>query len=83
MLLVLAVGVGVFVDKLIDYTELSREKEQLEQQKESYEQQIEELTYRLNSPVDYDDIIRIAREKLGLAFPEDSVYYSEQGGNAD
>ena len=78
MLLILIVSAGVFITKMIDFTELSREKEQLQNEKEYYEEQIEELTYRLNSPIDYDDIIRIAREKLGLAFPDETVYYSEQ-----
>ena len=81
MLLILVVSAGVFLMKLIDYTELVRQKEALEQQKEQYIQEIEELTYRLDSPIDYEDIIRLAREKLGLAFPDETVYYSEQSGN--
>jgi cell division protein FtsB len=81
MLLILVVSAGVFLIKLIDYTELMRQKEVLEQQKEQYIQEIEELNYRLDSPIDYEDIIRLAREKLGLAFPDETVYYSEQNGN--
>ena len=80
MLLILVVSAGVFLIKLIDYTELMRQKEVLEQQKEQYIQEIEELNYRLDSPIDYEDIIRLAREKLGLAFPDETVYYSEQTG---
>ncbi|MBQ7337759.1 MAG: septum formation initiator family protein [Clostridia bacterium] len=78
MLLILIVSAGVFVVRMIDYAELSRQREQLKAEKAQYEQTIEELNYRLNSPIDYDDIIRIAREKLGLAFPDETVYYSEQ-----
>ncbi|MBQ8719263.1 MAG: septum formation initiator family protein [Clostridia bacterium] len=81
MLLILVVSAGVFLFKMIDYTELLREKEQLQDQKQQYEQQIEELNYRLGSPIDYEDIIRLAREKLGLAFPDETVYYSEKSGN--
>ena len=44
MLLILVVSAGVFLMKLIDYTELVRQKEALEQQKEQYIQEIEELT---------------------------------------
>ena len=58
MLLILVVSAGVFLMKLIDYTELVRQKEALEQQKEQYIQEIEELTYRLDSPIDYEDIRR-------------------------
>lgn len=81
MLLILVVSAGVFLMKMIDYTELMRQKDVLQEQKEQYEQQIEELTYRLDSPIDYEDIVRLAREKLGLAFPDETVYYSEQNGN--
>ncbi len=77
MLLILFVSVGVFITKLVTYSELSRERENLQQQKAQYEERLDELTHRLNSAVDYDDIVRIAREKLGLAFPDDTVYYSE------
>ena len=83
MLLILLVSAGVFITKLITFAELSRERDQLQEQKEQYEHQIAELTYRLNSPIDYDDIVRIAREKLGLAFPDDTVYYSETDDKAN
>ncbi len=83
MLLILVVSAGVFIVKMVDYTELIREREQLQEQKEQYEQTIEELSYRLTSPIDYEDIIRIAREKLGLAFPDETVYYSEQNRQSD
>lgn len=83
VVLILVVSLGVFVDRMIHYSELARQKEQLQWQKDAYEQKIDEFNYRLNSPVDYQDIIRIAREKLGLAFPEDNIYYGEQGSAAD
>lgn len=78
MLIVIAVSLGVFISGMIDYATLTEEKARLEKQKESYEAKIDELNYRLNSPIDYDDIVRIAREKLNLAFPDDTVFYNEQ-----
>ena len=33
----------------------------------------------MNDTIDYDDIIRIARETFNLAFPDDTVIYSGQG----
>ena len=78
MLLIILVSACVFIVKMVDYAELIREKEQLEDKKAEIEQTIEELNYRLTSPIDYEDIIRIAREQLGLAFPDETVYYSEQ-----
>jgi cell division protein FtsL len=78
MLLILTVSAGVFISKMISYAELTRELEQLESEKEYYEEQIAELNYRINSPIDYEDIVRIAREKLNLAFPDETVFYNEQ-----
>ena len=69
MLLILVVCAGVFLFKMIDYTELMRQKGQLQEQKEQYEQKIEELTYRLNSPIDYDDNKQITWKKYGETVP--------------
>jgi cell division protein FtsL len=79
MLLIILISACVFIVKMVDYAELVREKEQLEEKKAEMEQAIDELNYRLNSPINYEDIVRIAREKLGLAFPDETVYYNEQG----
>ena len=78
MLLILVVSAGVFISKMISYAELSRELERLENEKEYYEEQIAELNYRISSPIDYEDIVRIAREKLNLAFPDEMLFYNEQ-----
>jgi cell division protein FtsL len=78
MLLVLTVSVGVFISKMISYAQLTRELERLENEKMAFEEQIAQLNYRINSPIDYEDIVRIAREKLNLAFPDETVFYNEQ-----
>ena len=35
------------------------------------------LTELLSSPVDYDYIVRVAREKLGLHLPDEIIYYND------
>ncbi len=75
LLLILVISVAVFASRMIDYHRLSEQKDQLEKEKQKYEQQIEKMEHYLNGSIDYEDIIRIAREKYNLAFPDDTVIY--------
>ena len=75
--ILLAVSIGMFVTSLMKYSELQREKEALEQKVEEYENEIERLEYLIDCPVDYDYIVRIAREKLNLYLPDDIIYYND------
>ena len=75
--ILLVVSIGMFVTSLMKYSELQRQKEALEQKVEEYEADIEELEYLIDCPVDYDYIVRIAREKLNLYLPDDIIYYND------
>lgn len=78
LLLVLIISsLGLFVTGLMKYDELQREKEALQREKEALELEIEELQYLIDCPVDYDYIIRVAREKLGLHMPDEIIYYTD------
>ena len=79
LLLILILAVVVFASRMVTYHQLSQQKDQLLDQKEAYEEQIKRAEYDMNDTIDYDDIIRIAREKFNLAFPDDTVIYSGQG----
>ena len=70
-------SIAIFATGLIKYSELQKEKEALELKLEEYENAIEELEYLLDSPVDYDYIVRIAREKLGLHLPDEIIYHND------
>ena len=37
----------------------------------------DELEYLIESPIDYDYIVRVAREKLVLHLPDEIVYYND------
>lgn len=73
----LIASVTVFVTGLMKYSELQKEKEALEQKVEEYENEVEYLEYLLDCPVDYDYIVRMAREKLGLHLPDEIIYYND------
>ncbi len=75
--ILLVVSIGMFVTSLMKYSELQREKEALEEKVEEYENEIERLEYLIDCPVDYDYIVRIAREKLNLYLPDDIIYYND------
>ncbi len=73
----LIASTALFVTGLIRYSELMKERDALVQKVEEYEKNIEELEYLLDSPVDYDYIVRMAREKLGLHLPDEIIYYND------
>ena len=44
---------------------------------EQLNDEIEELQYLLDAPLDDAYKIRIAREKLGMCFPDEIIFYTE------
>lgn len=76
----LIVSLTAFVTGLMRYSELKREKDVLEAKVEEYEAEKEELEYLINSPVDYEYIIRVAKEKLNLFLPDEIIYHNDSNG---
>lgn len=74
------VSVTAFVTGIMKYNELQREKDALEDKVDEYEAEIEELEYLINSPVDYDYIIKVAKEKLNLLLPDEIIYHNDSNG---
>ena len=77
---VLIASLAAFVTGLMRYSELQREKAALENKVEQYEAEIEELEYLIDSPVDYEYIIRVAKEKLNLFLPDEKIYHNDSNG---
>ena len=61
---------------IMQYNQKMQEAEQLEKEKEVLEEQVEQMRYRLDSPLDDEYVARVAREKLGLCFPEEIIFYN-------
>lgn len=57
--------------------ELKRDIELMEQAYAENLELIKQLKEDLNSPIDRDYIIRIARQKLGLCMPNEIVFYND------
>lgn len=82
LVLILMVSSGVFISRMATYMQLIEQKKQLEEQKQDYESTIEEMKHHLSGAIDYEDIVRIAREKFNLAFPDEIVFENGDGGGS-
>lgn len=80
LVLLLIASVSAFVTGLMKYSELQRQKDVLEEKVEEYEAEVEKLEYLIDCPVDYDYIIRIAKEKLNLYLPDEIIYHNDSNG---
>ncbi len=77
LIVLVGLTVTLLATRLMEYNRLREERRQLERQMEQTQESIDELQYLLDAPVDRDYIIRVAREKLGLNFPDETVYFND------
>ena len=82
LLLILVISLAVFASRAVSYHQFKREQERLLKEKEKYEEQIARAEYHTDGAINYEDIVRIAREKFHLAFPDDTLIYSGQGSQS-
>jgi len=72
------VSIGVFANSIMRYNELLEEQQELEKKLSSYQEMKEELAELLDSEQDPEYIIKIAKEQLGLYFPDEEIYYNDR-----
>ena len=77
LIVLVGLTVTLLATRLMEYNRLREEKQQLQLRIEQKQENIDELQYLLDAPVDREYIIRVAREKLGLNFPDEIVYYND------
>jgi cell division protein FtsB len=58
------------------YNEAMEKKEEKEAYVTELKNEIQRLEYMLDAPLDDEFKIRIAREKLGMCFPDEIIFYS-------
>lgn len=63
----------------VDITSYQNRLDDLTRQCEEQEIENQQLGARIEEGADYDYVIRTAREKLGLIFPEEQVFYNASG----
>ena len=76
IVLLLLVSVTIAVLNLMRLNQIQNEAIRLALEKQEIQYRVDELKYRLNSPIDDAYIERVAREKLGLYFPDEIVYFN-------
>ena len=77
LILFLVFAVVFFLWSLMKYNKIMEDKKEDEAYIEQLNDEIEQLEYLVDAPLDDAYKIRIAREKLGMCFPDEIVFYSE------
>ncbi|MBE6546994.1 MAG: hypothetical protein E7668_06100 [Ruminococcaceae bacterium] len=77
LVLLFVFAVIFFLWSLMKYNKIMEEKAENEAYIEQLNDEIEELQYMLDAPLDDAFKIRIAREKLGMCFPDEIIFHTE------
>lgn len=75
VVIMLISSVFVFASRLMKYNELKQEKEKLQEQIQQHQDDINKLNRDIVAPMDDEYIIKVAREKLNLYFPDETIFY--------
>ena len=76
LIVMLVLSLTYFLTYLMRTNQLLQETDRMEGEIGELEENVEELRYLIDSPVDDAYIIRVAREKLGLVFPDEEIFYN-------
>lgn len=66
-----------FLWSLMQYNEAEEKKQEKEAYVIELKNEIQKLEYMLDAPLDDEFKVRIAREKLGMCFPDEIIFYSD------
>jgi cell division protein FtsB len=70
-------AVAFFLWSVMRYNELKRQMQQKQEYILKLNDNIDRLEYLVDAPLDDAFKIRIAREKLGMCFPDEIIYHTE------
>lgn len=77
LILLFVFAMVFFLWSMMRYNEIMEEKQENEAYMEQLGNEISQLQYLVDAPLDDAYKIRVAREKLGMCFPDEIVFYSE------
>ena len=66
-----------FLWSLMQYNDAMEEKAEREEYVSKLKDDIQRLEYMVDAPLDDEFKIRVAREKLGMCFPDEIIYYTD------
>ncbi|MBE6556373.1 MAG: septum formation initiator family protein [Ruminococcaceae bacterium] len=75
--LLLVFSLVFFLWSLMKYNKIMDEKRENEAYIQQLQDSIDELQYLVDMPLDDAYKIRIARERLGMCFPDEIIYYTD------
>ena len=73
----LVFAIVYFLWSLMQYNDAMKTKEEKQAYIESLKDEIQRLEYMVDAPLDDEFKIRVAREKLGMCFPDEIIFYGE------
>lgn len=77
LLLLLIFSVTFFLWSVMKYNDIMEEKEEKEAYILELNNEIDRLEYLVDAPLDDSYKIRVAREKLGMCFPDEIIFHTE------
>ena len=77
LVFLLIFAIAFFLFCLMRYNEIQDQIKKNEPYIEQLSDDIEQLQYLVDAPLDDAYKIRIAREKLGMCFPDEIIYYTD------
>lgn len=77
LLLLLIFAVAFFMWSIMRYNEIMKDKEEKAEYILQLKDDIDRLEYLVDAPLDDAYKIRVAREKLGMCFPDEIIYHTE------
>jgi cell division protein FtsL len=75
--LIMAVALGTFISRIMEYNDLKKEKEILQREIEACEKEIDALEYEYAAPLDDKYIESVAKAALGLVNPDEMIIINE------
>ena len=72
------VSIGIFANSVMKYNALLEEQRELEAKLAEYEEMKSELQELLDAGYDYDYVVKVARERWGLYFPDEEIFYNDK-----
>lgn len=77
LVLLLTFSIVYFLWSLMQYNESMEKKTEKEEYIAELKDDIQQLRYMVDAPLDEEFKIRIAREKLGMCFPDEIIFYGD------
>ncbi len=70
-------AVAFFLWSVMRYNEIEEQKKEKEEYILELSNNIDKLEYLVDAPLDDEYKIRVAREKLGMCFPDEIIFHTE------